>query len=484
MSDDQVQAVKERIDIVDLVNQYVPLKKSGVNHKGLCPFHREKSPSFMVHEERQVFKCFGCGESGDALSFIQKMEGLNFPEALHLLADRVGIKLERRHPDQSSSAERDEKSVLYRINAAAAKLFHRLLVSHPAAEAARAYLSSRKVSQETIDRFLIGFAPESPVLGRWFSQHGIRPNQLKAAGSPERFRQRVMFPLRDPLGNVVGFTGRSLPGGADPKYFNTPETAIFKKSKVLYGLYEGKADIRTRRSAILVEGQMDVILSHQVGLTVAVASSGTALTADHLRILARYAPTVYLAFDADSAGVAATKKVIDLAMTADVHTKVITFPDGIKDAGEAIEQSPAVWQQAVETAQPSLDWLTEAVISQHNSPLDGRAKRSIAKELLPVFRRLADPVEQAHQLGQLAHRLAVPEASLVAVLERLARPGCDFGASEPGGPKGATRTLARRSACWLAPALSPVSVPRRTGCRRTFPGVAGRKTFQNTEGAV
>lgn len=419
MADDQIQQVKDRIDIVELINQYVPLKRAGANHKGLCPFHKERSPSFMANAERQIYKCFGCGESGDVISFIQKMEGLSFPEALELLADRAGIKLDRRKAPEQYAKEKDEKTVLFRINAATAKFFHHLLANHPSGQAARDYLASRTVSAETMSAFQLGFAPSQPVLGPWLQKHGFTGAQLRGAGSPDRFRARVMFPIRDTLGNVVGFTGRLLPGDeSGPKYFNTPETPIFRKGQLVYGLFEGKNELRTERTAVLVEGQMDVVLSHQVGLKTAVASSGTAITLDHLKALRRYVDKLLIAFDADDAGKNATKKTIALAFDAELAPRVVVMPDGCKDAGEVIAKDPVLWVEAVKAAVPAIDWLVDTEIEQQPKPLDGAGKKAIAKAVLQLIARVADPVERAHYLGILAARLHIPEQSLIDAYER------------------------------------------------------------------
>ena len=448
MSDDQVQEIKNRIDIVDLVNQYVPLKKSGLNHKGLCPFHKERSPSFMVNPERQIFKCFGCSEAGDVLTFVQKMEGLSFPEALELLADRAGIKLDRRKAPEQYAREKDEKSALFRINTAAAKFFHHLLVKHPSGQAARDYLAGRTVSVETMATFQLGWAPPyaqasggKPPLGVWLKKQGFTDAQLRLAGSPERFQNRVMFPIRDTLGNVVGFTGRLLPeaersdathstprsdsslrvGAAAPKYYNTPETPIFRKGQLVYGLYEGKSELRNEHRAVLVEGQMDVILSHQAGVKTAVASSGTAITLDHLKVLRRYVDKLLIAFDADEAGVNAAKKTITLSFDAELVPRVVVLPEGIKDAGEAIEKDPKLWESAIVAAQPAIDWLIDQEIAAQPTPLDGAGKKAVAKAVLGSVGRVQDPVERAHYLGVLASRLHVPEKALVDAFERSRR---------------------------------------------------------------
>lgn len=420
MADSQVQDVKDRIDIVELVQQYLPLKRSGTNYKGLCPFHNERSPSFMVHPERQSFKCFGCSEGGDAITFLQKMEGLTFPEALQLLADRVGIQLTKQ--TVASQQEKDEKSQLYRLNAAVAAFFHHALTVSPAGKPAQEYLVRRKLTQATIEAFQLGFAPAQSQLAAWLAKQGFQPAELNRAGHPERFRNRIMFPIRDALGHVVGFTGRLIEDNQDgPKYLNTPETPIFQKSKVVYGLYEGKDAIRRYQAAILMEGQMDVILSHQVGVRVAIASSGTALTADHVRAIRRYTPKVLLAFDADVAGQAATEKALLLTAAAELATKVIPMPAGMKDAGETIEHDPALWQQAIGQATPGIEWLIGSMTAKFGIA-DGASKKMVARSVVPHIRAIGDSVERAHAVAALARALSVPEQAIADALEKVAAP--------------------------------------------------------------
>lgn len=444
MADSQVQDVKDRIDVVDLVQQYVPLKRSGTNYKGLCPFHNERSPSFMVHPERQSFKCFGCSEGGDAITFLQKMEGLTFPEALQLLADRVGIQLTKQ--TVASQQEKDEKSQLYRLNAAVAAFFHHVLMKAPAGKPAQDYLIRRKLTLATMEAFQLGFAPAQSQLVGWLGKQGFRSAELNRAGRPDRFRNRIMFPIRDALGHVVGFTGRLIEDSQDgPKYLNTPETPIFQKSKVVYGLYEGKDVIRRRQAAILMEGQMDVILSHQVGVRLAIASSGTALTADHVRAIRRYAPKVLLAFDADGAGQAATEKALLLTAAAELATKVITMPQGVKDAGEAIERDPALWQQAIGRATPGIEWLIGSMAAKFGIA-DGASKKLVARSVVPHLRAITDSVERAHAIAALARTLSVPEQAIADALAKVAAPRQSDSQSvtAPQSSKSATRPIIER----------------------------------------
>lgn len=427
------EEIKQRLNIVDLVSQYVTLKKAGINHKGLCPFHQEKSPSFMVNGDRQIYRCFGCNEGGDAFDFVMKLEGLTFPEALQLLADRTGVVLQQRTPDQRAEGVRDEKSRLYRVNAFAAKYFAEVLQRSPEAAVARDYLTKRTVTAATINQFQIGYAPAVNRLAELLRAKGVTATELQRAGSPERFRQRVMFPLSDVMGNVVGFTGRTLsdptsPSASQgvsafqPKYLNTPETSLFKKSRTLYGLTQAKQAMRKTGSAILVEGQMDVVLSHQTGVLETIASSGTALTEDHLRMIRRYVPTVRFAFDADDAGFAATERAVLLALEVGLAVEAITLPADMKDVGELVEQRPTDWPTVAHGARPIIDWLLDRLTTRLGQPTTAALKKTVAKAVLPYLARLTDPIELAHYVGEISRRLKTTDSVIREALQRVSAP--------------------------------------------------------------
>lgn len=415
---DQIQEIKDRINIVDLIGNYVPLKKSGVNFLALCPFHQERTPSFSVNEEKQIFKCFGCDIGGDIFTFMEKMEGLSFPEALKMLADRANVKLRQDINWKKISEEKDRKSRLFLLNAKAAGFFHFLLVQHQSGKAARDYLKKRGVNEQSIKKFQIGFAPQKSVLEPWLKKQGFSEAEIRNAGAPNRFRSRIIFPLRDTLGNVVGFTGRALLDGQAPKYLNTPETLLFQKGKTLYGLYESKTAIVKQHQALLVEGQMDVIMTHQADTEISVACSGTAITAQHMQILARYTNNLLLALDQDQAGFKASLKTMELALKQNLNLKIVQLPQTYKDAAEAILKNAKSWQTAVKNALPALDWLIDSLLAKHQ-PLDALAKKQIAKEILPFIAKIQDPIEQAHYFGRLSHELAVPEQSLVDAVNSL-----------------------------------------------------------------
>ncbi len=418
---DEIEEIKSRIDIVDLVGHYVSLKKAGINYKGLCPFHHERTPSFMVNPERQSFKCFGCNKGGDIFTFIQETENIEFGDALRMLAVRAGVTLTPRSTPKPGEAP-SEKTRYYQINALATQLFHQLLVSHPVGADARAYLAKRKISDQTIKEWRIGYAPRKKVLTDILIKKGFSLQEIQQAGKPDMFYDRIMFPIMDVMGNVVGFTGRILHQG-EPKYLNTPETAIFRKSKILFGLEKAKQAIKKQSQVIMTEGQMDVVSAGQAGTINVVATSGTALTQDHLRILSRYDVDIVFAFDADGAGEAATKKAIDMAIADGLSIKVIPIPPPFKDIGDIVEKDPALWLELAKKPIPAIEWHIETVLSKYRNGQISRKlvvdeKKKVARELIPVLHRIPDTIEQAHYIQLLAKRLEVKEETIQQAMLR------------------------------------------------------------------
>ena len=319
---DQVEEVKKKTDMVTLVGEYVELKKAGRNFKGLCPFHNEKTPSFMVNEELQIFKCFGCGKGGDALSFLMEIEGLEFGEALTKLAERAGVKLVY----QDRGEKRGEKEELLKVHLLAQEYYHYLLQKHEVGKWARKYLKDRKINEKLIESFGLGFSPTGwDGLTRFlrdkkgFSEKVIEKSGLGIRGKKglyDRFRGRVMFPLLDSGGKVVGFSGRVLPDFArknEPKYINSPETAIYHKSEMLFGLSQSKQEMRKKGRVVVVEGEIDMISSFAAGVGETVAIKGSALTEEMVERLARLVETVIFAMDADEAGEKAMKRSVSMS---------------------------------------------------------------------------------------------------------------------------------------------------------------------------
>ena len=422
------QAIKDRLDIVQIIGEYIPLKKAGANWKANCPFHNEKSPSFMVNAEKQFWHCFGCSKGGDVFSFLQEMEGLEFAEALKILADRAGVKLD----SFASEVNKSQKNRILEINAKAAYFFHQFLLEMPASSGARDYLQRRELKSETIEEWKVGFIPEQwDLLTQYLLKKGNSVDDLIAAGLTikkdgggvyDRFRGRIMFPLWDTHGNVVGFTGRVLvetekSGG---KYVNTPQTLVYDKSRILYGLNYAKTEIKKKDFTLLVEGQMDVIACHQAGMKNVVASSGTALTFEQIKLLKRYSNNIAIAFDADAAGQNAAKRGIDLALEQGMNIKIIQIPAGAgKDADECLKKNPDIWFKAVAEAKEVMEWYFISVLTGTDKR-DPKQKQKIADTLLAEIIRLPYAVERDHWLKKLADEISVDGATLTAEMRRLA----------------------------------------------------------------
>jgi DNA primase len=437
-----VDEIKERLDIVEVVSRYVPLKKAGRNFKGLCPFHVEKTPSFVVFPETGTWHCFGgCGTGGDVFSFIMKQENLDFAEALQVLAPIAGVTLERRDP--AASADEQRRKRLLEITAAAVAYYHRQL-SEEGGERARGYLAQRALSEETAERFQLGYAPDAwDGLQRHLRSQGYALADLEAAGLSiarsdgsyyDRFRDRLVIPIRDLQGRPIAFGARLLPGGEvrtdlpQPKYLNSPQTVLFDKGREMYGLYEARRAIRTADSAIIVEGYMDVLAAHQHGIANVVATMGTALTEQQLKRLKRYTTRFVLALDSDTAGQAATLRGVQQAREAldrtwvptptasglirfegrlDAELRILTLPPG-QDPDEVIRDAPELWAQLVAEAQPVVDYFLHLVTAELD--LDtAKGKGEAVRRLVPLIREIANGVERAHYVQRLARLVQVDE---------------------------------------------------------------------------
>lgn len=417
---DAVEDIKTRLDVVDLISEYLPLKPAGTNAwKANCPFHQERTPSFYVSRTRQSWHCFGCDQGGDLISFVEKIEGMEFREALELLAQKCGVELPSYSPEKASQKKR-----LHEINDMAMRFFCSVLNTFPQAEIARQYLAKRGVDDLTADLFKLGYAPDSwSALSDALQKKGVTASELvlaglcakreKGEGVYDRFRHRVMFPIADVHGNIVGFTGRILSDDKkEAKYVNTPETQIYKKSAVLYGLDKAKGPIRQENLAVIVEGNMDVVGSHQFNVENVVASSGTALTSDQLSLLKRFTTNLAIAFDQDAAGNAATIRGLDLARQQDFSIKIITLPpDAGKDPDEAVRKDPQIWRDAIKQAVSIMEWVYRHAFKNRHAeqPED---KKLIARDVLTEIKRIANPVERDHWVKRLAKDLAVSEEAL------------------------------------------------------------------------
>lgn len=428
---DQREEIKNKIDIVDLAQGYFPLKKSGRNFKAVCPFHTEKTPSFMVSQEKQIWHCFGaCNEGGDIFGFVMKMEGLDFFSALKMLADRAGVKLQRETRNYSEAKEKKDK--LYEINEIAAKYYEKILFAKEGL-AALNYLKKRGLDKKSIEEFRLGFAPKKSDLLEDLKKIGFTESDMLAAGIAKKpfdsaqgrrdgklleyFWDRIIFPITDSAGSVIGFSARTLKEKIQPKYLNTPETDIYHKSNVLYGFDKAKKEIRRLDHIILVEGNMDAIASNQAGVKNVAAVSGTAFTEQQLLTIKRFTKNIKLAFDVDTAGSEATKKAIEMAMREGFNIKVIEVPEG-KDPADAALKDKKIWANACKNASYVINYLFEKVFKKHNLK-DILGKKEIARELLGVIKKIPEDVEQEHYLKELGKLLDISEESLKNALGKV-----------------------------------------------------------------
>ncbi len=404
--------------------QYLTLKRSGRNFKGLCPFHHEKTPSFMVNPERGIYHCFGCSEGGDIFAFVMKMEGLDFPGALNMLAAKAGVDLAQYGRGQ---AENKNKAAILDVLELSAKYYQASLSKNqPALEYAT---KERKFSQQTLEEWRVGYAPiKGDALTSFLLQRGHQLEILKLAGlvagggrqPNDLFRGRLLIPLANPQGQVIGFVGRKVEESTfGPKYLNSPQTIVYDKSRHIFGLHLAKSAIRTTDKAVLVEGNLDVLSSHQAGVKNVVATAGTALALEQLRQLARLASTLVLAFDNDQAGLTATIRAVHLAQK--INTNLVVAPlVGGKDPDELIGKNPADWQKALDGAVYAIDWLFEHFQKQFSGGAQG--KKQLKSSLLPLVEVLSDPVEREHYQKQLAKELDVSLEAVIASSQQAATP--------------------------------------------------------------
>ncbi len=412
---DQLEEIKGKIDIVEFISEYITLKKAGRNFKALCPFHSEKTSSFVVSPERQIWHCFGCQKGGDIFGFLMAIENLEFPEALEVLAKRAGVKLVSSYQASESSRQKEK---IYKINHLASEFFHYLLLNHKSGKGALDYVLGRGVNKKSLETFSIGWSPNSwDSLMRFLIKKGYSPQEIETAGLIvssqqkhyyDRFRGRLMFALKDHRGNVVGFAGRTLDAKVtEAKYINTSETPVYIKSNVLYGLDVTKDTIKKEDRAIIVEGEFDLISSFQAGVSNVVAIKGSALTEGHVNLLKRFTENIDLALDMDIAGDAAVKRGIEIADAAGFSIRVVKLPEG-KDPDECARINPANWKKAVKSAVPIFDYFLDSALSRHDKQT-AEGKKKIGDEVIPVIGKITNPIVQAHYLNRLSDILSVSE---------------------------------------------------------------------------
>jgi DNA primase len=441
---EDVEAVRERTDLVGLIQQYVALKKAGRQFSGLCPFHTEKTPSFSVDPAKQVYYCFGCGKGGNAFHFLQEVETLSFPEAVERLAGQAGVTLRYEGVSPGERRQASRRQALYRANGRAGELYRRMLVEGREAEAARRYLARRGVTQDSVAAFDIGFAPAYPDFLLRRMSRDFSPEILIEAGLAmkdprggvrDRFRNRITFPIHDLSGNAVGFGARLLEGDG-PKYLNSPETPVYRKGELLYNLHRAKGEVTRAGRAFVVEGYTDVIALHQAGIPTGVATCGTALGEGHFRLLSRFSRAAVLCFDADEAGARAAERAHGLFEQFGLEVAVLILPAGRDPADFVADDGGEAFERLADRATPVVEYMLERAIRQADltSP-EGKARA--VRLGLPVVVGLKDPVLRGQYAGRLADLAGVSPNEVSMEVERAGR-GLDDGPS--GAPAGKPRS--------------------------------------------
>src|SRR3989344_2957272 len=443
--EDQVAEVKSKVDIVEVISSYIPLKKTGRNFAALCPFHSEKTPSLMISPERQVFKCFGCGEASDVFTFLEKMEGWDFRETLEELAKRTGIKLK----SFGSSPETKLKEKIIQINKLASKFYTYILMEHSQGKIARDYLMGRGIKKSSWDKFDLGYAPSGweNILKflekKGFSHPEIATSGLVVArqregsigakstvqgGYYDRFRGRIIFPIKDAKGQTLGYSARLIGESKEAKYINSPDTPIFNKGSVLFGLDIARGAIRDKNQAVLVEGEFDVISANQAGIENVVASKGTALTDKQVVLLSRYCDNVILAFDTDLAGDLAARRGIELLDHADITVNVASLGK-FQGPDQFCQKDPAGFKKALSVSVNIYDFFIDSAIRRHDSET-ALGKKNIGREVIPTISKITDDMVRAHYIEKLSKVLNL---ETVLVADAVSKKRNDLFAKEPQG---------------------------------------------------
>lgn len=415
--DEARERVRAAADIVQVIGEHVRLRRAGTNFTGLCPFHGEKTPSFIVNPQRQSYKCFGCGESGDVFSFLMKYQHLSYPDSLKELARRHQISLPEPKLNAVEQEQRQRRELLATVNQAAAQLYHDCLCTAPQAEAARQYLAQRGVPQDFISTYQLGYAPAawdfiSSRLAARFSlevveQAGLAVRKNSGTGSYDRFRDRVMFPISDHSGRICAFGGRLLNDG-QPKYMNSPESPIFEKGQILFGLYQHREVIRQSRVAVLVEGNFDLLLLDVHGINNTVAPLGTALTKEHVRSLRRVCNEVVLLFDGDTAGLRAARRAVPIFLSERLEAKAALLPAGYDPDSFVREHGAAAVKQLLDAAAPLPEFIFDALVQEHGLTLSGKSK--IMAELNELVQLSPDKMQRELMAAHFADKLGIRRA--------------------------------------------------------------------------
>lgn len=421
MQTNQVEEIKNKLDIVSVISEYIEVKKAGRNYKANCPFHGEKTPSFMITPELQIYKCFGCNRSGDIFTFIEEHEGMEFKEALKYLADKAGVTLTSFKGEEVSEREK-----IIEINKSALNFYNYALNGHALGKKVLEYLTKdRGLTIEIIKEFKLGYSPENyDALSKYLvGKKKINAGELTKAGllvgrGTDRFRGRVIFPLSDHRGNIIGFAGRILPWAKQDmaKYINSPDTPAYHKSKVLYGMDLTKSYIRDKKYAVIVEGELDMISSYQAGIRNVIAIKGSALTEDQLRLISRFAQKIVLCLDSDFAGNEAARRGSILAVNMGFEVNVASLGE-FKDPDEIARKNPEMYSKAIDEAINIWDFLINLTFNKYDSGT-GSGKSSISKEVIPTLHEIKDKIVQSFYVEKVARRLSVPVEAVISELNR------------------------------------------------------------------
>jgi DNA primase len=429
VSRQQLDEIRDRVDIVDLVGSYITLKRAGSAFKALCPFHKEKSPSFTVNQQRQIYHCFGCGAGGDVFKFLMQYENVEFMESVRMLAQRAGVALQLDHAEPG---EESRKEALFKVHTEAARFFQDVLRQHPAAEAARAYLARRQLGPDLVEAFGLGYAPGgSDVMARFGQKHGFAMDVLEASGlvarsedgrTYDRFRERLMFPIHDLSGRIIAFSGRILEKDArGAKYLNSPETAIFRKGKVLYAMDRARKAVIEARTCLLCEGQIDVIRCHGAGICNAVAGLGTAITEDHSRLIKRNADTVVLLMDADTAGQNSALRSAEIFLQSELSVQAVALPAGEDPDSLIVKRGAAALREVLGRAKSIVDFQIDVLSARENTATE-QGLRRVAQAVLQTVHHATGAVQRDQMLREAATRLGISEIALREDLRRLRSP--------------------------------------------------------------
>lgn len=423
IANETIDRIRLSVDIAEIVRSYIPtLKRSGRNWKANCPFHNEKTPSFMVSPDKGIFHCFGCNAGGDVFKFVMMMDNLTWPEAVRKLGGIAGIEIKETREDTVKRSQRQE---IFDILEQAASFYHRALLEHSEASRARAYLKKRGLTEETVRKFKIGYSPENTLIPAAVKKN-ITQEQLVSSGlvtKTERGRffeymsGRIVFPIIDIQGRVVAFGGRTL-GSDEPKYINTPETAVYSKSQQLYGLYQASGTLRTGKKAIVLEGYMDVVTTHQCGMDSTVATLGTALTVQQVSVLKRYVDDVVVLFDSDKAGVNAAKRAVDTLIEAELPSRVACLPEGIDPDEFILKEGKSEFERwLLSGSKDTLDFLVSEAVKTHGKA-SPEAKIKVIEDVMPFIEKTKNAVLKAEWIKNLASSIGVSEESVLIELRR------------------------------------------------------------------